>query len=237
MKKALTVILLLAAILLLFNTVLCASAYTPATAEVAVEIRHGGTAVIIPEVNCPIPDKTELRLEDGEVGRFNIQFTEPGVYTYTVKTVPDTRNLDFDSTVYTVKVYVTDENGNLLVVTVVYANGVKYAGEPESGISPNSIVFDNTVPEQEETTSPGGNPVPVEPTTAPGGVTPAPENPTVPGGITPYLPEKTTAPGGNIPPSAETTTSPGGRNRPDAPEKTTSPGGTKRSDTPERTSV
>ncbi len=230
MKKALTVILLLAAILLLFNTALCASAYTPARAEVAVEIRLGGTAVIIPEVNCPIPDKTELRLEDGEVGRFNIQFTEPGVYTYTVKTVPDTRNLDFDSTVYTVKVYVTDENGNLSAVTVVYANGVKYAGEPESGISPNSIVFDNTVPEQgsdgspdvilfrntepeqEETTSQGGNPVPAV-------------IPPFPVPVTPVRPETTTPPGGNTPPSPETPTSPGGTNRPDAPEGTTAPEG------------
>ena len=213
MKKALTVILLLAAILLLFNTALCASAYTPAAAEVAVEIRHGGTAVIIPEVNCPIPDKTELRLEDGEVGRFNIQFTEPGIYTYTVKTVPDSRNLDIDSTVYTVIIYVTDENGTLKAVKLVYAGGEKYAGEQGSDGSPDVILFRNTEPEQEETTSQGGNPVPAV-------------IPPFPVPVTPVRPETTTPPGGNTPPSPETPTSPGGTNRPDAPEGTTAPEGT-----------
>ena len=213
MKKALTVILLLAAILLLFNTALCASAYTPARAEVAVEIRHGGTAVIIPEVNCPIPDKTELRLEDGEVGRFNIQFTEPGIYTYTVKTVPDSRNLDIDSTVYTVIIYVTDENGTLKAVKLIYAGGEKYAGEQGSDGSPDVILFRNTEPEQEETTSQGGNPVPAV-------------IPPFPVPVTPVRPETTTPPGGNTPPSPETPSSPGGTNRPDAPEGTTAPEGT-----------
>lgn len=213
MKKALTVILLLVAILLLFNTALCASAYTPAAAEVAVEIRHGGTAVIIPEVNCPIPDKTELRLEDGEVGRFNIQFTEPGIYTYTVKTVPDSRHLDIDSTVYTVIIYVTDENGTLKAVKLIYAGGEKYAGEQGSDGSPDVILFKNTEPEQEETTSQGGNPVPAV-------------IPPFPVPVTPVRPETTTPPGGNTPPSPETPTSPGGTNRPDAPEGTTAPEGT-----------
>jgi pilin isopeptide linkage protein len=213
MKKVLTVILLLAAIPLLFNTALCASAYTPATAEIAVEIKHGGTAVIIPEVNCPIPDKTELKLEDGEVGRFNIQFTEPGIYTYTVKTVPDSRNLDFDSTVYTVIIYVTDENGTLKAVKLVYAGGVKYAGEPGSDGSPDVILFENTEPEQKETTTQGGNPV-------------IPVVPPVPGLIIPVIPEITTAPGGNTSPSPETTTSPGGTSRSDTAERTTAPEGT-----------
>ncbi len=213
MKKALTVILLLTAITMMFNTALCASAYTPARAQVAVEIRHGGTAVIIPEVNCPIPDKTELRLEDGEVGRFNIQFTEPGIYTYTVKTVPDSRNLDIDSTIYTVIIYVTDENGTLKAVKLIYAGGEKYAGEQGSDGSPDVILFKNTEPEQEETTSQGGNPVPAV-------------IPPFPVPITPVRPETTTAPGGNTPPSPETPTSPGGTNRPDAPEGTTAPEGT-----------
>ena len=213
MKKVLNVILLLAAIPLLLNTALCASAYTPARADIAVEIKHGGTAVIIPEVNCPIPDKTELKLKDGEVGRFNIQFTEPGIYTYTVKTVPDSRNLDFDSTVYTVIIYVTDENGTLKAVKLVYAGDVKYAGEPGSDGSPDVILFRNTEPEEEETTSQGGNPVPAV-------------IPPVPGLIIPVIPEITTAPGGNTPPSPETPTSPGGTNRPDAPEGTTAPEGT-----------
>ena len=213
MKKALTVILLLAATLLLFNAALCASAYTPTTAEVAVEIRHGGTAVIIPEVNCPIPDKTELRLEDGEVGRFNIQFTEPGIYTYTVKTVPDSRNLDIDKTVYTVIIYVTDEDGTLTAVKLFYAGGAKYAGEPGSDGSPDVILFRNTEPEEEETTSQGGNPVPAV-------------IPPFPVPVTPVRPETTTAPGGNTPPSPETPTSPGGTNRPDAPEGTTASEGT-----------
>ena len=218
MKKALTVILLLAAILLLFNTVLCASAYTPARAEVAVEIRHGGTAVIIPEVNCPIPDKTELRLEDGEVGRFNIQFTEPGIYTYTVKTVPDSRNLDIDSMVYTVIIYVTDENGTLKAVKLIYAGGEKYAGEQGSDGSPDVILFRNTEPFPVPVT-----PVRPETTTPPGGNTPpSPETPTSPGGTNrPDAPEGTTAPEGTgIPETEDNNSAPPDKSNPKTSDDT-----------------
>ncbi len=223
MKKLLTVIFLLAAIPLIVNASFCASAYEPVGAQATVVIKQGGKAIIIPEVNCPIPDKTELELEDGEEGRFNIQFTEPGVYAYTVKTVPDSRKLNFDSTVYTVKVYVTDENGKLSAVTLIYANGVKYAGDPGSS-SPGTILFVNMNPGHEETTSPGVIPIPVVPTPVPGGRTPA-------------TPEKTTAPGGITPPAPVTTTKPDRRNRPDAPERTTSPRGRSDQTEPEETTA
>ncbi len=236
MKKVLSVFFLLAAIPLFVGTALCAAAYSPAASEISVEINQGGTAVIIPEVNCPIPGKTELELKDGESGRFNIQFTEPGVYTYTVKTLPDSRNLDFDSSVYTVKIYVTDENGSLSAVTLIYANGVKYAGEPGADGGLSTIVFKNKVRAPEDTTSPGSTtPVIPEETTAPESTAPAvTERTTSAGGKTPVLPERTTVPGGNTPASPERTTSFSGITS-SAPQTATFPAGISRPHTPERT--
>ena len=122
MKKILTFCILILLMPGLFGFTAYAYAYQPVRTEIEVEVTLGGTVAIIPNVNCPIPEKTELTLKDGEIGKFEIDFTEVGVFDYTVKTVPDNRDIEFDDTVYNIKFYVTDNDGRL-VATVITSKG------------------------------------------------------------------------------------------------------------------
>ena len=134
MKKILTFCILILLVPGLFGFTAHAYAYQPVKAEIEVEVILGGTAAIIPNVNCPIPQKTELTLKDGEIGRFDIDFVEPGVFDYTVKTVPDDRDIEFDDTVYKIKFYVTDNDGRLEATVIASKGEEKY----------NRLIFVNT---------------------------------------------------------------------------------------------
>ena len=122
MKKILTFCILILLVPGLFGLTAYAYEYQPVKAEIEVEVTLGGTVAMIPNVNCPIPEKTELTLKDGEIGKFEIDFTEVGVFDYTVKTVPDDRDIEFDDTVYNIKFYVTDNDGRL-EATVIASKG------------------------------------------------------------------------------------------------------------------
>lgn len=158
MKKKFLLSLLLTLLLLSPAINAFAGYYKPVNTEIAFEIKNGGTAVIIPEVNCPVPDKTELKLSHGETGRFNICFDETGVYTYTVKNVPDKRKLIFDDSVYTVKIYVNDEGGKLVTTVIAYTDGNKYSSRGGVDFGPERLLFANRKPEEpkppEEPTEP-----------------------------------------------------------------------------------
>ena len=134
MKKILTFCILILLVPGLFGFTAHAYAYQPVKAEIEVEVTLGGTAAIIPNVNCPIPEKTELTLKDGEIGKFDIDFTEVGVFDYTVKTVPDDRDIEFDDTVYNLKFYVTDNDGRLEATVIASKGEEKY----------NRLIFVNT---------------------------------------------------------------------------------------------
>ena len=134
MKKILTFCILILLVPGLFGFTAHAYAYQPVKAEIEVEVTLGGTAAIIPNVNCPIPEKTELTLKDGEIGKFDIEFTEVGVFDYTVKTVPDDRDIEFDDTVYNIKFYVTDNDGRLEATVIASKGEEKY----------NRLIFVNT---------------------------------------------------------------------------------------------
>ena len=134
MKKILTFCILILLVPGLFGFTAHAYAYQPVKAEIEVEVTLGGTAAIIPNVNCPIPEKTELTLKDGEIGKFEIDFTEVGVFDYTVKTVPDNRDIEFDDTVYNIKFYVTDNDGRLEATVIASKGEEKY----------NRLIFVNT---------------------------------------------------------------------------------------------
>ncbi len=140
MKKMLTycIVLFTAVYLCVFSV--HAHYYEPAKAEIEVEIKLGGSVVIIPDEKSPSPAKTEMQLKDGETGRFDIAFSTVGVYDYTVKTIPDERNLIFDKTVYYIKIYVNDEDGDLTLTYIVYKGDRKYEDDPKT------LVFVNTVP-------------------------------------------------------------------------------------------
>ena len=127
MKKILTFCILILLVPGLFGFTAHAYAYQPVKAEIEVEVILGGTAAIIPNVNCPIPQKTELTLKDGEIGRFDIDFVEPGVFDYTVKTVPDDRDIIFDDTIYNIKIYVTDRDGTLEANMIASKGEEKYS--------------------------------------------------------------------------------------------------------------
>lgn len=92
----------------------------PASVDVTVSIEHGGTAVIIPQVNCPVPAVSLLVLEDGEVGAFHIEFEEEGEYTYSIMQMPDDRDITFDTTVFTVKLTVGVDDGELSAIIAIY---------------------------------------------------------------------------------------------------------------------
>ena len=143
MKKILTFCILILLVPGLFGFTAYAYDYQPVKAEIEVEVILGGTAAIIPNVNCPIPQKTELTLKDGEIGRFDIDFVEPGVFDYTVKTVPDDRDIEFDDTVYNIKFYVTDNDGRLEATVIASKGEEKY----------NRLIFVNTEKRGDEPTT------------------------------------------------------------------------------------
>ena len=134
MKKILTFCILILLVPGLFGFTAYAYAYQSVKAEIEVEVILGGKVAIISNVNCPIPEKTELTLKDGEIGKFDIDFTEVGVFDYTVKTVPDDRDIEFDDTVYNLKFYVTDNDGRLEATMIASKGEEKY----------NRLIFVNT---------------------------------------------------------------------------------------------
>ena len=128
MKKLLTFCILILLVPGLFGFTAYAYDYQPVKYEIEVEVTLGGTVKIIPDVNCPIPQKTELTLKDGETGRFEIDLVEPGVFDYTVQTVPDDRNIVFDDTVYSIKIYVTENVDKLEANMIATKSEEKYSG-------------------------------------------------------------------------------------------------------------
>ncbi|MCR5781103.1 MAG: hypothetical protein K6G90_00050 [Clostridia bacterium] len=82
MRKFLTVSLIL--LLLSFRIAEIAFAAETASAEIQVVIDGGGTAYMTPQDNSPPPTKNPIRVDNGRTGLFHIDFTEAGVYTYTI---------------------------------------------------------------------------------------------------------------------------------------------------------
>lgn len=114
MKKTLFKSLLL--LLLLCSFAFPAFAAMSAEAEIGVEIKGGGTACITPQVNCPIPESTKVTVKDGETGHFNIEFTEPGNYSYIIKTQEEGYSPEYYTATVSVNV---KEDGKLYTVTVL----------------------------------------------------------------------------------------------------------------------
>lgn len=81
--------------------------------EVTVGIKHGGTAIMEPQDGGPRPRAYQLQVADGEVGHFQLDFTQVGEYTYLISQVPGDKSLSYDTTPYSVKIYVMDNDGRL----------------------------------------------------------------------------------------------------------------------------
>ena len=124
--------------------------------DIWVDIKNGGTAVIITEVNSPLLDRSSMTLDDGQSEAFHIDFSEAGTYAYTIRIEPDDREITFDDTVYRVNVFVTEESGKLYTSIVIYnqKTGGKYS--PQGYDEPCTVTFVNDVSPitPDETTAP-----------------------------------------------------------------------------------
>lgn len=149
MKKLLTFYILILLVPGFFGFTAYAYDYEPIKYEIEVEVTLGGTVKIIPNVNCPTPQKTELTLKDGETGRFEIDLVEPGVFDYTIQTVPDDRNIVFDDTVYSIKIYVTEYVNKLEANMIATKSEKKYSG--------SKLIFVNSEESQGSSTEPSNN--------------------------------------------------------------------------------
>lgn len=70
-------------------------------------------------------EERSITLRGGEEGFFHIYFDYPGTYSYIVVEEPGSNiRIDYDDTVYAVKIFVTeDENGELFGTPVVFEDG------------------------------------------------------------------------------------------------------------------
>ena len=97
---------------------LSASAAQTVSAEIPVEIEGGGTAIVITEVNCPLPESSSVEVRGGMTENINIKFTEQGNYLYTIQA--DAQNESYYSPeYYTASVDVRKDNSGWLTATVV----------------------------------------------------------------------------------------------------------------------
>ena len=142
MKKALLSVIVPAVLFALAIIPAYAHDYGSVTVEIPFVVEQGGTAQIIPQVNSPVPDETEITVADGETGTFHIHFDTVGEYSYTVKVKPDPERTESDDTVYSVKVYINDDNGELKPTVVAYKGNEKYAGYGDvTGVENKALLF------------------------------------------------------------------------------------------------
>ena len=83
------------------------------------------------------PVKYEIEVE--------VTLGEPGVFDYTVQTVPDDRNIVFDDTVYSIKIYVTECVNTLEANMIATKSEEKYSG--------SKLIFVNSEESSDEPTS------------------------------------------------------------------------------------
>ena len=166
MRKFFTVSFIL--LLLLFRITFIAFAAEAAGADIPVVIEGGGTATMIPEVNCPLPAERAIRVDNGRTGHFYISFTEPGEYSYTISAVfsDGDEEIAADEVFHlTVKVFVR-EDGSLYTVSVV--NGSKSANKQDQVRFTQTTETETAPPppdSSEPTTVPTTTPTPGTPRT------------------------------------------------------------------------
>lgn len=123
-----------------------ASAATVVSAEIPTEIEGGGTALITPDVNCPLPKETEIKIPNGMTEKINIDFTEPGNYTYTIHTA-DKNGIYYDPEYFKAIVAVrSDNDGDLTAVTVIE--------KPNSAHKPVVCKFTSTTEKPDDSSKP-----------------------------------------------------------------------------------
>ena len=116
---------LLSAFCVLFaGAALPASAAEAAEATLTVTVKNGPTTVVIEAVDdAPLPDETEIEVEDS--ADFVLKYNTPGIYQYSISQKPGAReDVIYDETVYNVTVYVvSDDSGDLSTSIVAVKEG------------------------------------------------------------------------------------------------------------------
>ena len=125
----------------------CRAGSDVADLDIWVEIENGGTAILTTEDGSPLPEQSRLVLEAEETLAFHIDFTRVGTYSYFIQIEPDEREIAYDTTVYHVTVYVTDEDGELIANVVIYRSGEtgKYVPPVTRNETGCMVVFANLV--------------------------------------------------------------------------------------------
>lgn len=174
-------------ILSILLCLLCPSAYAAeeAAAQIPIEIEGGGTAVVIPQVNSPVPVRSSLDIGNGMTEEAAITFTEPGNYSYTIKAS------DKDGTYCLPEYYTADvsvmvgDDGALYAVTVLSASGSD--SKPAECIFKASVDPSGIIPsDQDDTKSsppPDTKPTPGSTQSQPGSA-PQPSQQPQPGQVT-----------------------------------------------------
>lgn len=129
-----------------------ASAEETVSVSIPVEIEGGGTAVVISEVNCPLPETSSVEVPNGTTENININFTAPGNYDYMIQA--ETKDGSYCSPAYyTVSVTVrADSSGELTAAAVLtnadsdykpdrcsFKRSEKPSGEPESTVATQPV--------------------------------------------------------------------------------------------------
>lgn len=140
-------VLLLSALFLVLSTPIIASASANGSVEakIAAQAKVSGTdhtdsiftyRLEAAEADVPLPEKQQLTAVGEEPVAFDITYTDPGSYRYTLTQIPgNAENWTYDTAVYTVEVYVLqDENLEKLEAHVFYYNE---DGEKTDGIFVN----------------------------------------------------------------------------------------------------
>ena len=133
------------------------------TVSIPVEIEGGGTAAVISEVNCPLPERSSIDVLNGTTEKINIVFTEPGDYVYTIRAEAKDEAF-YSPEYYTALVAIRAGSGGELSATVVLSKA-------NSEHKPDVCVFTRA----DDPHDPSGNNVPTEDVSP----TQAPKNPPV----------------------------------------------------------
>lgn len=123
----------------------CLAAPEPENVDIWINIDNGGTAIMTTENNSPPPEESRITVEADSTEAFHIVFTEAGTYSYNVSVEPDERDIQFDSTVYNIQIYVVEEDGDLHAMIIVSnsVSGEKYAPYDTEIGAPLTVAFIN----------------------------------------------------------------------------------------------
>ena len=145
---------------ILMLVALCAFPHSAYAAEavsvsIPVEVEGGGTAIVISEVNCPLPERSSVEVANGMTENINIVFSVPGDYVYTIQA--ETKDeLYYSPVYYTAYVSVRTDSSGELTATVLLTN-------PDSTYKPDVCLFVLSDDPGQET--PGGPDDPSQPDT------------------------------------------------------------------------